>query len=67
MQVFWEKIGILGPVYRLVGRGLSDVEIASNLDITEGRVRDCVAWMQCFLHCEDRNELMRDALHSRVM
>lgn len=67
MQVFWEKIGILGPVYRLVARGLSDVEIASNLDITEGRVRDCVAWMQRFLHCEDRNELMRDGLHSRVM
>ena len=67
MQVFWEKIGILGPVYRLVARGLSAIEIASNLDITEGRVRDYVAWMQRFLHRDDRNELMRDALHSRVM
>ena len=46
---------------------LSNVEIASNLDITEGRVHDCVPLMQRFLHCEDRNELMRDALHSRVM
>ena len=23
MQVFWEKVGILGPVYRLAGQGLA--------------------------------------------
>ena len=27
------KIEILGPVYRLAGRGLSDIEIAGNPDI----------------------------------
>jgi len=67
MQVFWEKIGILGPVYRLVGRGFSDFEIASSLEINEVRVHDCVAWMQRFLDCKDRNDLVRDALRSTVM
>jgi len=33
MQVFWEKIGILGPVYSLMERGLSDSAIAYHLDI----------------------------------
>jgi DNA-binding NarL/FixJ family response regulator len=67
MQVFWEKIGILGPVYRLVGRGFSDSEIANNLDITETHVQGCVAWMQHFLCCKDRNELVRDASRGTVM
>ena len=67
MQVFWEKTGILGPVYRLAGRGWSDVEIASNLDITEGRVHHYVVWMQRFLHCNNRNELIRDASRLAVM
>ena len=67
MQVFWEKIGILGPVYRRVGCGLSDGEIAYDLDITEARVNDCVVWMQHFLHCKDRNELAQEASPARVM
>jgi hypothetical protein len=67
MQVFWEKIGILGPVYRLVGRGLSDSEIANDLDITEVRVHDCIDWMQHFLHCKDRNEVIQEASRARVM
>jgi len=67
MQVFWEKIGILGPVYRRVGCGLSDGEIAYDLDITEARVHDCVVWMQHFLHCKDRNELAQEASRARVM
>jgi DNA-binding NarL/FixJ family response regulator len=67
MQVFWEKIGILGPVYSRVGSGLSDHEIAYDLDITEVRVQECVAWMQHFLRCKDRNELAHEASHARVM
>jgi hypothetical protein len=67
MQVFWEKIGILGPVYRRLGSGLSDREIAYDLDITELRVQQCVAWMQHFLLCKDRKELAHEASHPRVM
>lgn len=67
IQVFWEKIGILGPVYRRLGCGLSDTEIAYDLDITEARVQDCVAWMQHFLRCKGRNELALEASHARVM
>jgi DNA-binding CsgD family transcriptional regulator len=67
MQAFWEKIGILGPVYRLVGRGLSDGEIANDLDITEERVHNCIDWMEHFLNCKDRNELAQEASQARVM
>jgi hypothetical protein len=28
MQAVWEKLGVLGPIYRLVGEGFSDREIA---------------------------------------
>ncbi|PYY24615.1 MAG: hypothetical protein DMG62_01785 [Acidobacteria bacterium] len=64
MQVFWEKVGMLGPVYRLAGSGLTDSEIANRLDVTEVRVQNCVAWMQCFLSCKDRDELIQDASFS---
>ena len=67
MQVFWEKIGILGPVYRLMGRGLSDSEIAYDLDISEVRVHDCIDWMQHFLHCKDRNEIAQEASRARAV
>ena len=67
MQVFWEKIGILGPVYSRVGSGLSNHEIAYDLDITEVRVQECVAWMQHFLRCKDRYELAHEAAQTRVM
>lgn len=26
MRVFWERTGVLGPIYRLAGQGLSDVD-----------------------------------------
>jgi hypothetical protein len=29
MRVFWEKIGVLESMYRLVGKGLADREIVS--------------------------------------
>ena len=67
MQVSWEKVGILGPVYSRLGCGLSDREIANDLDIAEARVQDCVVWMQHFLRCKDRNELAHEASHARVM
>jgi len=66
MQVFWEKIGVLSPIYRLVGRGLSDSEIADALELTEIRVSECVAWMEHFLRCKDRNQLVQDASRARM-
>ena len=67
MQVFWEKIGILGPVYRLMGLGLTDNEIANDLDISEVRVHDCIHWIQHFLNCKDRNELAQEASRARAI
>jgi DNA-binding NarL/FixJ family response regulator len=61
MRVFWEKIGVLGPVYRLAGRGLSDEQIASKLHLTESRVETCVGWLLHFLELEDRSALVSHA------
>lgn len=67
MRVFWEQVGALGPVYRLVGQGFSDRDIATKLDLTELRVQSCLAWILHFLGFTDRNELIRYATASKVM
>jgi DNA-binding NarL/FixJ family response regulator len=51
----------LGPVYRLAGQGLSDVDIANKLNLTEVKVADCIAWILHFLKFTDRIELIRYA------
>ena len=61
MRVFWEKVGVLGPVYRLVGKGLSDRDIATKLDLTELSVQTCIAWILHFLGLTNRDELIRYA------
>lgn len=61
MRVFWEKVGALGPVYRLVGQGLSDRDIATKLNLTELSVQACIAWILHFLGFTNRNELIRYA------
>ena len=66
MRVFWEKVGLLGPVYRLVCQGFSDRDIAEKLNLTEVRVQDCVAWMLIFLGFTDRTELIRYAAPTLV-
>lgn len=38
MRVVWERTGVLYPIYRLVGQGLSDGEIANELNLTELKV-----------------------------
>lgn len=58
MRIFWEKVGVLGPIYRLVGRGLSDSDIANNLHIDETRVQSCISWMLHFLQFTTRAELV---------
>jgi hypothetical protein len=63
MRVYWERIGVLGPIYRLVGQGFSDREIASQLKVTEIKVQECVSWMLHSFRMADRIELARDAFH----
>jgi ATP/maltotriose-dependent transcriptional regulator MalT len=61
MRVFWEELGVLGPIYRLVGRGLSDGEIATKLNVTESNVQSCIRWMLHFLQFTERKQLVRYA------
>ena len=58
MRVFWEKLGLLGPVYRLLGRGFSDADIARKLNVGEPRVQGCISWMLHFMHFATRKELV---------
>jgi DNA-binding CsgD family transcriptional regulator len=58
MRCHWEKLGVLGPIYELVSRDLSDREIAARLNIAEVTVRNCIAWLVHFLNCQTRNELV---------
>jgi hypothetical protein len=61
MRCYWEKVGVLGPIYDLLGRGLSDHEIAQQLKITEVTVRDCTSWLMHFLKCDSWAELVQYA------
>jgi len=58
MRSFWEQTSVLGPIYRLVGEGLNDDDIAMKLDLTKAKVRGCVAWIIRFLELKNRQELM---------
>jgi DNA-binding NarL/FixJ family response regulator len=60
MRVYWERMRVLGPIYRLVGRGLNDREIADKLNITESKVHGCVSWMLHSFTFPNRMELARD-------
>jgi DNA-binding NarL/FixJ family response regulator len=62
MRCFWEQMGALGPIYRLLGKGLNDSDIAKELNLTEVNVQSCVAWMLHFLKMRDRQELVIHAL-----
>ena len=59
MRVHWERTGILVPVFRLAGQGFNDGEIANRLNIPEGDVQGCVAWLLHFLEFSDRMELIQ--------
>ncbi|HET9180977.1 MAG TPA: hypothetical protein VFP59_02495 [Candidatus Angelobacter sp.] len=61
MRVHWEKLGILAPVYDLAGHGFSDNKIAGKLNISEDKVRPCVAWLLRFCPCGSRAQLACDA------
>ena len=61
MRCHWEKLGVLGPIYELVGRGLSDHEIANRLNLTEVTVRELTSWLMHFLECDSWAELVQYA------
>lgn len=60
MRVYWERIGVLGPIYRLVGKGFNDREIANKLNLTEIKVQSCVSWMSHSFRMPNRMELARE-------
>lgn len=61
MRSFWEQTGVLGPIYRSLAEGLNDKDIAVKLDLTEVKVRGCIAWIIHFLELKSRQELARHA------
>jgi hypothetical protein len=60
MRVHWEKLGIPGPVYHLVGQGFSDYEIGGKWNVSEDNTRRWVAWLLRFESHDSRAELTRD-------
>jgi DNA-binding NarL/FixJ family response regulator len=62
MRCFWEQTGRLGPIYRLLGQGLDDNEIAKQLNLTEVSVQTCIAWIVHFLKLKNRQDLVLYAL-----
>ena len=58
MRSFWEQSGVLGPIYRLLGRGLNNEDIGARLNITQERVEVCIAWLLHFLTLNNRQDLV---------
>jgi DNA-binding CsgD family transcriptional regulator len=58
MRSFWEQTGVLGPIYRLLGEGLDDNDIAMRLNVTEEKVQGCIAWIIHLLRLKSRQELV---------
>jgi DNA-binding NarL/FixJ family response regulator len=53
--------GCTCPIYRLLGQGLNDSDIARKLDLTETSVQSCIAWTPHFLKLKDPQELVEYA------
>lgn len=58
MRCFWEQIEVLGPTYRLLGRGWSNHDIAKHLGRADETIDSCVAWIIRFLRISTRAELV---------
>ncbi len=52
---------VYGLVYRLVGQGWSDAEIAGHLILSEEAVQACIQRMMSLSHLEDRLDLIHKA------
>jgi DNA-binding NarL/FixJ family response regulator len=61
MRCFWERTGVLGPIYLAVGQDLSDHDIAEKLNLTELNVQTCIAWIVHFLSLKSRQDLVLHA------
>lgn len=61
MRCHWEKIGVLGPIYKLAGLGISDHAIADRLNLSEETVQGCISWLLHFLKYQTRAELVLNA------
>jgi hypothetical protein len=61
MRAYFEGIGLLGPVYRMVGHGFTDREIAGKLSVDEATVTSCIGWTLHFLRFTEREQLVVDA------
>jgi DNA-binding NarL/FixJ family response regulator len=61
MRCFWEQTGVLGPIYRAVGEGLNDRDIAEKLNLTGLNVQTCTAWIVHFLNLKSRHDLVLHA------
>ena len=61
MLSFWEQTNVLGPIYRLVGEGFNDGDIAVKMNLTEVKVEGCIAWIVHFLELKNRQELVQCA------
>jgi hypothetical protein len=64
MRTFWGRLGILLPIYRRVGQGLTDKEIASQLNLADDKVKSCISWMLHFLELGNRLELAQHACNA---
>ena len=53
MHSFWKQTGVLGPIYRLLGEGWNDDDIAVNLNLTTVKVQGCVSWIRTFPGAEE--------------
>jgi DNA-binding NarL/FixJ family response regulator len=61
MHSFSTQRGVLGPIYRLLGEGLNDDDIAVKLNLTVVKVQGCIGWIVHFLVLRDRQELVQNA------
>jgi DNA-binding NarL/FixJ family response regulator len=58
MRCFWELTGVLGSIYRAVGRGLNDRDIARKVNLTILNVQNCLAWIVHFLDLKSREDVV---------
>ena len=61
MRSYYEQTGALGPVYRLLGAGQTDHQIANELHMEESTVHSCTAWLIRFQNVGNRAELVFQA------
>lgn len=54
----WQGQDIVGPIYNLASKGLSNRAIAVRLNVTEVAVHGCIGWLVRILRCDTRAELV---------